>query len=107
MNGCLLRSNHYKQINYLTQDRLQYSIYMGVMIMTEILRWVLILLSIPLIVMFVMHTVRRIRSLSQRIDEYHESQAAGSQKPGPINPYEGLSAIFGKHDLPDDKDQEN
>ena len=75
--------------------------------MIDILRWVLVIISIPLLVLFIIHTIRRVRSLSDRIDEYHESQAAGPQQPGPVNPYQDMSAIFGIHNLPDDKDQEN
>jgi len=60
----------------------------------EILRWVLIILSIPFIVMLVVHTRKRIRALEDRIDEYREEQEAAGSKPGPINPYEDFSKII-------------
>ena len=74
--------------------------------MEDILRWILVLISIPLLVLFIIHTIRRARSLSERIDEYHESQAAGPQQPGPVNPYKDMSALFGIDNLPDDKEQD-
>ena len=74
--------------------------------MEDILRWVLVVISIPLLVLFIIHTIRRARSLTERIDEYHESQAAGPQQPGPVNPYQDLSELFGNNNRPDDKEQD-
>lgn len=63
--------------------------------MTDILSWALVVLSIPIIVLLVMHTVRRARALSERIDEHHEEQEAAKQQPGPIDPYRDIGAVFG------------
>jgi hypothetical protein len=60
----------------------------------EILNWVLIALSVPLIVAMVLYTVRRARELDRRIDEYHEEQEAAANQPGPINPYEGMAGLY-------------
>lgn len=60
----------------------------------EILRWVLIILSIPLIVMLVVHTRKRIRALEDRIDEYREEQEAAKSQRGPIDLYEDLARAF-------------
>jgi hypothetical protein len=59
-----------------------------------ILQWALIILSVPLIVMLVIHTRKRVRVLNERIDEYHEEQEAAKSQPGPINPYDDLSKII-------------
>ncbi len=60
----------------------------------EILQWALIGLSVPLIVMLVIHTRKRASALDERIDEYREEQEAAKSQPGPINPYEDLSKII-------------
>ncbi len=60
----------------------------------EILRWVLVVASIPLIVMLVIHTRKRIHALERRIEEYREEQEAAKSQPSPINPYEDLSRIM-------------
>lgn len=62
--------------------------------MTDIIQWLLIAVSIPLIVAMVLQTIKRARVLSERIDEYHESQEAQSQQPGPIDPYANIAEIF-------------
>jgi len=62
---------------------------------TDILKWVLIGLSIPLFVAMVIYTVRRARELDRRIEEYHEEQEAAKDQPGPINPYEQMAGLFG------------
>ncbi len=54
--------------------------------MADILRWFLIVLSIPAFALMVMYTVRRARELDQRIDEFHAEQEAATNQPGPINP---------------------
>lgn len=71
--------------------------------MTDILRWALILLSIPLIVLLARHTMRRARALSERIDEYKEELEAQSKQPGPINPYQQMADVFGTNVDSDDK----
>lgn len=71
--------------------------------MTDILRWALILLSIPLIVLFARHTLGRARALSERIDEYKQEMEAQSKQPGPINPYQNMADIFGTSSDSDDK----
>ena len=73
---------------------------------TEILRWVLVGLAIPLIVVFVRHTIRRARALDERIDEYHEAQEAEKQQAGPIDPYAGMGEVFGAGAPPKDEERE-
>jgi hypothetical protein len=68
----------------------------------DILRWVLIILSIPLLVLLIVHTVSRVRRLSERIDEYHEEQEAARSQPGPINPYADMGQAFGAGDQQQD-----
>lgn len=64
--------------------------------MSEILQWVLIGLSVPLIVVIVLHTIRRARELDARIDEFHAEQEAAKNQPGPVDPYAGMAELFGK-----------
>lgn len=64
------------------------------MLLIDILRWALPILSIPLIVMMVIHTRRRVKQLSDRIDEYHAEQEAQKQA-GPVDPYRGMSDFIG------------
>lgn len=45
--------------------------------MLEIIRWILIIISIPLIVLLGRHALRNARALSERIDEYHEEEDSG------------------------------
>ncbi|MCE5200599.1 MAG: hypothetical protein ABFD54_10070 [Armatimonadota bacterium] len=45
--------------------------------MLEIIRWVLVIISIPLIVLLARHARRSARALSERIDEYHEEEDSG------------------------------
>lgn len=71
--------------------------------MTDILKWFLIGLSIPLIVLLVKHTMKRARALSERIDEYKEEMEAQSKQPGPINPYQQMADIFDTGADKDDK----
>lgn len=59
----------------------------------EILQWVLIALSVPLIIVMVMQTRKRAKALDERIEEYKQEQEAAKSKPGPVNPYEDLAAI--------------
>lgn len=66
--------------------------------MIDILRWILIILSVPLLVLLVLHTVRRARELADRIDEYHEEQEAAKSQPGPVNPYADMAQAFGAED---------
>ena len=72
----------------------------------DILRWVLVGLAIPLIVVFVRHTIKRARALEARIDEYHEAQEAQKQQPGPIDPYAGMGEVFGEGAPPEDEERE-
>jgi|GEM_PF-2428462 len=60
----------------------------------EILQWILIGLSAPLIVLMVIQARKRARALEDRIEEYREEQEAAKSQPGPINPYEDLSKII-------------
>ncbi len=66
--------------------------------MSEILQWVLIGLSVPLIVLIVLHTVRRARDLDARIDEYHAEQEAASGQQ--VDPNAGMAELFGKESAP-------
>lgn len=63
----------------------------------QILEWVLIAVSAPVIVIMVMQTRKRAKALSERIEEYREEQDAA--QPGPVNPYEDLASLF----VPDPK----
>lgn len=60
----------------------------------EVLQWVLIVVSIPLIVALVILTRKRARALSERIEEYKEEQEAAKSMPGSVNPYEDLAALM-------------
>ena len=75
--------------------------------MIETVRWVLIAASLVLITLLVMHTLRRARALSQRIDDFHEEQEAQKKQPGPINPYENIAQLFGPKPESEEKKQEN
>ena len=75
--------------------------------MMEIIRWVLIAVSLVLITLLVMRTLRRARALSQRIDDYHEEQEAQKQQPGPINPYTNMGQLFGPKPESEEKKQED
>ena len=59
----------------------------------EILQWALIVLSVPLVILFVIHTRKRARALDERIEEYRKEQEAAKSQPGPINPYEDLANL--------------
>lgn len=59
----------------------------------EILQWVLIALSAPLIVLMILQTRKRAQALNERIEEYWEEQEAAKSKPGPVNLYEDLATI--------------
>lgn len=75
--------------------------------MLDIINWVLIAASIPVIVVLVNVVRRRARELDARIDQYHEQQEAAKQK-GPVDPYADLAALYGaqkpqaKSDDPED-----
>lgn len=56
---------------------------------------VLIALSVPLIVVIVLYTIRRARELDARIQEYHAEQDAASNQPGAANPYDQMAELFG------------
>ena len=60
----------------------------------EVLQWVLIGVSIPLIVALVIRTRKRARALNERIEEYLKEQEAAKSKPGPVNPYDDLAALM-------------
>lgn len=59
----------------------------------EILQWVLIVLSVPLIVLMIVQTRRRAKALNERIEEYWDEQEEAKSKPGPVNPYEDLASL--------------
>ena len=59
----------------------------------EILQWVLIGVAIPLLVVLVIRTRKRVRALDGRIQEYKEEQEAAKSKPGPVNPYDDLAEL--------------
>lgn len=69
--------------------------------MNNIIGWILIILSIPVLVLMVLQTIRKAKDLSNRIDEYHAEQDAKKNAPGPINPYEDLASLYS--DPEDDK----
>lgn len=51
--------------------------------------------------MLVIHTVKRARALSDRIEEYREAEEERKNQPGPINPYEDLARVFRPDDVED------
>ena len=59
----------------------------------EVLRWILICLSVPLILLMAIQTRKRAKALEERIEEYKEEQEAAKATPGPINPYDDLAAL--------------
>jgi len=61
----------------------------------NIIQWVLIALSIPVLVVMAHLTIKRARALSERIDEYKAAQEAAKNAPGPINPYADFASIMG------------
>ena len=61
----------------------------------EILQWVLVAASVPIVVALGVAAVRRARALSERIEEYHEEQEAQKDSPGPVDPYQSMSELFG------------
>lgn len=85
----------------LTAARRRVRILAGGAELTDILRWALIILSVPVLVLLTRHTIRRARALSDRIDEYREAEEERRNKPGPINPYEDLGRVF----RPDDDER--
>lgn len=58
----------------------------------QVLHWVLIAASAPVIVFMVLQTRKRAKALSERIEEYVEEQQAANS--GPANPYEDLASLF-------------
>ena len=65
------------------------------MLDTDILRWVLAVLAIPVLALLVRHAIRRARVLDERIEEYHESEERRKQQ-GPADPYADLADILGE-----------
>lgn len=68
----------------------------------EILQWVLIGVAVPLIVLMVFQTRKRVRDLNERIKEYEEEQEAAKATPGTINPYADLALLM-QSDKPKDR----
>lgn len=60
----------------------------------QILQWVLIGLSIPLLALMVIQTRKRARELDARIERYKAEQEAAKSQSGPVNPYEDLAQLF-------------
>ena len=58
----------------------------------QLLHWVLIAISLPIIVIMVIQIRKRANALTERIEEYREEQE--SAKSGPVNPYEDLASLF-------------
>lgn len=74
----------------------------------EILRWILIGLSLPVIGWLVIRTKRNASELNQRIDEYHKEQEELERqrgRKGPINPYEQMANLFSETTEEDNKDK--
>lgn len=59
------------------------------------MQWILAAASVPVIVALAVAAVRRSRALSERIEEYREEQEAQKDAPGPVNPYQSMSELFG------------
>lgn len=60
----------------------------------EIIQWVLVILALPLLVLLIMQTRKRVRALNERIREYEEEQEAAKATPGPRDPYADLASLF-------------
>jgi hypothetical protein len=71
---------------------------------TGIIKWILVALSIPVVILMVRHSIQSARALSRRIDEYKAEQEAKKQQPGPVNPYSDMGALFGARTDKDNKD---
>ncbi|MDH7601306.1 MAG: hypothetical protein QHI38_04075 [Armatimonadota bacterium] len=62
--------------------------------MAEVLRICLIVCSIPLLAVLIVYTVRHVRELDRRIEEYREEQQAAKSQPGQINPYQQIAELY-------------
>lgn len=71
----------------------------------DTIRWILIGLSVPVIVLLVIATIRRAKNLSERIDEYHREEEEAKQSGEPINPYAAMSEIMDVRPRPPDKER--
>jgi hypothetical protein len=60
----------------------------------DTIRWILIALAVPVIVLLVIATARRARELSDRIEEHHKEEEEQKQSGEPINPYDAMSRIM-------------
>lgn len=71
----------------------------------EIIKWVLLAVSFPIIGWLVVRTTRNARMLNQRIDEYHreqeELQRQAKQEGKAINPYEQMMQIYNRQEETD------
>ena len=65
------------------------------MLDTEILRWILAVLAVPVLALLIRHIIRRAKALDERIEEYHESEESRKQQ-GPVDPYADLADVFGE-----------
>jgi hypothetical protein len=78
----------------------------------EVVKWILVGVSIPVIGWLLARTRRNAGMLNERIDEYHREQEElekrGGGKRGPVNPYEQMSELFGPNvekEKENDKDE--
>lgn len=74
--------------------------------MWDILNWILIAASVPLIAWLIIRATRRSKELSQRIEQYHEEQEAAKQQPDGLDPYRDFAALFGAGDGKPEVDRE-
>lgn len=62
--------------------------------MLEIIKWIIVAASVPLIIFLVRLVRRRARQLNTRIEQYHAEQEAAKNRCGPVDPYADLAALF-------------
>lgn len=62
--------------------------------MLEIIKWIIVAASVPLIIFLVRLVRRRARQLNTRIEQYHAEQEAAKNRRGPVDPYADLAALF-------------
>ena len=70
----------------------------------EVFQWVLMCSAVALIVVLLVQTRKRVKSLYERIKEYEEEQEAAKATPGPKNPYADLALLM-QSDSAKDRDK--
>ncbi len=63
--------------------------------MTETVQWVLLGLSVPILILFIISIIKRSRELGDAIEKYKKEQ---EESGGAQNPYAGMAEIYGPAD---------